>query len=72
MVNFTLGRDFALTGTLYQHKVTWRSPDDKICNQIHHVLVRRHRTSVYNVKRMRGAEIESNHFFCEGQNYIEN
>jgi hypothetical protein len=36
MVNFTLGRDFALTGILYQHKVTYRSRDNKIYNQIHH------------------------------------
>jgi len=62
MVNFTLGRDFALTGTLCQHKVTWRSRDNKICNQIYHILIRRHCTNVCYVKRMRGAEIESNHF----------
>jgi hypothetical protein len=41
MVNFALGRDFALTGTLYQYKVTWRSPDNKICSQIHNILFRR-------------------------------
>jgi hypothetical protein len=62
MVSFTLGRDFALTGTLYQYKVTWRLPDNKPCSQIHNILFRRHCTNVCNVKRMRGAEIESNHF----------
>ena len=34
-------------GTLYQHKdinkVTWLSPDNKICNQIDHILVHRRR-----------------------------
>jgi hypothetical protein len=62
MVNFTLGRDFALTRTLYQHKVTWRSRDNKMCTQIRHMLVRRHCTNVCNVKRMSDAEIESNRF----------
>jgi hypothetical protein len=62
MVNFTLGRDFALTGTLYQYKVTWRSPHNKICSQIHNILFRRHCTNVCSLKRVRGAEIESNHF----------
>jgi len=37
-VNFALGRDLAETGTWCQHEdihmVTWRSPDNKICNQI--------------------------------------
>jgi hypothetical protein len=66
MVNFTQGRDVAFSGTLYQHKdickVTWRSPENKIYNQTDHVLVRIHCTNVCNVKHIRGAEIESNHF----------
>jgi hypothetical protein len=66
MVNFTLERDLALSGTLYQYKdirkVTLRSPDNEIYNQIDLVLVRIHCTSVCNVKHMRGGEIESNHF----------
>ena len=64
-LNFTLGRDFALTGTLCQPKVTWRSLDNNICNQIHHILVRRHCTNVCNVKCMRGAEMESKNFFVK-------
>jgi hypothetical protein len=71
MVNFTLGRDLALSGTLCQHKgirkVTWRSPDNKICNQIDRVLVRRHCTNVCDVKHMRGTEIESNHFLVRAK-----
>jgi hypothetical protein len=67
MVNFVLGRDLALTGTWYQnkdiHKVTWRSPDNKVCNQIDHILVdSRHCTNVCDVRRMIGAEIESGLF----------
>ena len=42
-VNFVLGRDSTMTGTWYQHKdihkVTWRSPDNKIYKQTEHTLV---------------------------------
>lgn len=67
MVNFEMGRDLALMETWYQHedinKVTWRSTDNKIYNQIDHTLVdRRHCTNVCDVRSMRGAEIESGHF----------
>jgi hypothetical protein len=59
MVNFALGRDLAVMGIWFQ-KVTWRSPDIKILNQIDHVLIdRRHCRNVYDVRSMRGAEIES-------------
>jgi len=38
MVNFALGRQLGVMGTWYHHKdvnkVTWRFPDNKICNQI--------------------------------------
>jgi endonuclease/exonuclease/phosphatase family metal-dependent hydrolase len=68
MVNFAMGRDLAVAGTWYQHKdihkVTWQSPDNKIYNQIDHILVdRRHYTNVCDVRSVRGAEIESDHFF---------
>ena len=71
MVNFALGRELAVMETWYQpkdiNKVTWRSPDDKICNQVDHILVdRRHCTNVCDVRSKRGAERES------VQNYIEN
>jgi len=51
MVNFAMGRDLAVVGTWYQHKdihkVTWQSPDNKIYNQIDHILIdRRHSTNV--------------------------
>jgi len=67
MLNFALGRDLDVTKTWYQHKdihkVTWRSPDNKMRNQINYILVeRRHCTNVCGVRSMRGAEIESDHF----------
>jgi endonuclease/exonuclease/phosphatase family metal-dependent hydrolase len=67
MVNFALGRNSAVTGTWYQyqdiHKVTWTSPDNKICNQINHIFIgRRHCMNVCDVTSVRGAESESDHF----------
>jgi hypothetical protein len=45
------------------HKVTWKSPDNKICKQIGHILVgRRNCTNVCNVRRMTGVAIETYHF----------
>jgi hypothetical protein len=66
MVNFALG-DLAVKGKWYQrkdiHKVTWRSPDNKICNKVDHILLdRRYCKNVSDVRRMRGAEIESDPF----------
>jgi len=67
MVNFALGRDLAVTGTWYQHKDihkdTWRSPDNKLCNKVDHILLdRRYCTNVCDVRSMRGAEMESDPF----------
>ena len=73
MVNFALGRDLAETGTWCQHKdihmVTWKSPDNKICNQIDYTQVDRGQcTHVFDLRSMGGAEVESDHFFSESQN----
>jgi len=62
-----MGRDLSVTGTWHQHKgihkVTWRSPDNKMCKQIDHILVdRRQCANVYDVRSWRCAEIELDHF----------
>jgi len=67
MLNFALGTDLYMTGTWYQHKdihkVTWRSPDNKIRNSTDQILVGgRKCMNVGDVRSMRGAEIESDHF----------
>jgi hypothetical protein len=64
MLNFALVRDLAVMGTFYQHKdihkVTWRSPNNKICIQIDHILVdRRHSMNDCDVRSMTGAEREN-------------
>jgi hypothetical protein len=67
MVNFTLVKYVAVTGRWYQHKdvhyVMWRSPDNKMYDQIDHILVaRRHCVNVCYMTHMRVAEVESHHF----------
>ena len=59
-------------GTWHQHKdnhkVTWQSHDNKICNLIDHILVdRRNCMNVGDVRSMRGAEIESDHFLVRAK-----
>ena len=45
-----------------KHKMTWTSPDEKIVNQIDHILIlRRMRTSLLDVRAMRGADVGGNH-----------
>ena len=59
-------------GTWYQHKdihkVTWRSHDDKMCNQIDHILVdRRQCRNVCDVRSATAAETVSDHFLVKGK-----
>jgi len=50
------------------HKVTWKSPDNKICDQIDHILVGgRNYTNLCDVRSMTVAAIETGHFLW-GQN----
>lgn len=45
------------------HKQTWKSPDERTINQIDHVLIDgRHKSSVMDVKSLRGAECGTDHF----------
>ena len=76
MVHFALVRGLAVTITWYQNrdiqKVTWRSPNNKICKQIYHILVdRRQCTSVCEVTSMKGTEIRSDHFLMRDKIRLE-
>jgi len=66
MVNFARVRGIALTVTWYQNKntlkVTWRSPDNKICKWIYYILVdEKHCRNVCDGRSMKGAEMGSGH-----------
>ena len=76
MINFALERDLAVTGTLYHHKdiheVTWKSPENKICNQIDHTLVNRSPcTNVCDLRSKWGAGIQSDHFIVRAKIRLE-
>jgi hypothetical protein len=45
------------------YKASWKSPDGSTTNQIHHVLKNdHHESSLQDVRRYRGANIDSDHF----------
>jgi hypothetical protein len=72
VVHFALGRDSAVTGTQYQHKdiqkVTWIQSDNKICNQLDNILAdRRERKNICDVRSMRGAGIQTDHFLVRAK-----
>ena len=61
-----LENDLAIGGTLFQHKrihkETWISPDGRTRNQIDHVAInQRWRTSLQDVKAVRGVDVDSDH-----------
>ena len=76
MVNVALGVALAVTGTWYQHKdidkVTWRSTDNKMCNQMVHILIdRKHDMNVCDVRSIRGGAIEWDHFLVRAKIRLE-
>jgi hypothetical protein len=55
------------------HKETWISPDGTTRNQTDHVTTdARHTTGMLDVRRYRGAECNTDHFFGNSQNEKEN
>lgn len=66
-IDFAVSRGIVIASTLFPHKAahkyTWRSPDGSTLNQIDHILVEsRHVSSIMDVRTMRGADIDSDHF----------
>lgn len=67
VISFAAAHDMVVASTRFPHKDihkhTWRTPDGKTYNQIDHVLVNsRHISSVLDVRSMRGANIDSDHY----------
>lgn len=67
LIDFAVSRGMVIASTLFPHKAahkyTWRSPGGSTLNQIDHILVEsRHVSSIMDVRTMRGADIDSDHF----------
>jgi endonuclease/exonuclease/phosphatase family metal-dependent hydrolase len=67
LINFAVHQQMMIGEMLFPHnsihKGTWRSPDGRTVNQIDHVLIdQRHRTNLFDVRRFRGANADTNHY----------
>ena len=67
LIDFAAARNMVVSSTRFQHldihKATWLSPDQKTRNQIDHVVIDgRHASSVLDVRTIRGANIDSDHY----------
>ncbi|KAL1448299.1 hypothetical protein WDU94_008926, partial [Cyamophila willieti] len=66
LLSLALSFDYKIVSTMFPrkdiHKITWNSPSGQVKNQIDHVLIdSRHRSSITNVRSVRGAECGSDH-----------
>lgn len=66
LASFALSNDYKISSTMFPrkdiHKYTWTSPNGLTKNQIDHVLVdQRHKSSITDVKSVRGAECGTDH-----------
>ena len=66
LADFCQANELVIGGTLFSHKEchkrTWRSPDGGFVNQVDHLaLSKRWRSSLQDVRAMRGADVGSDH-----------
>ena len=71
LVNFCLEFDIVIGRTQFQHKdihkLTWKSPDSKIVNQIDHLMINhRWRRSLLDVCVFSGTDLYTDHFLVVG------
>jgi hypothetical protein len=74
--DFCLENELVIGGTIFKHtnihKITWISPNQKVCNQIDDIIIRREwRRSLLNVRAYRGADVMSDHFLAGATLKIE-
>ena len=67
LIDFAAARNMVVSSTRFKHrdihKATWLSPDQSTRNQIDHVVIDgRHVSSVLDVRSVRGANIDSDHY----------
>ena len=66
-IDFCVRQGITIGGTLFPHKdihkATWVSPDERTKNQIDHICIsNKFRRSLLDVKVMRGADVDSDHY----------
>jgi hypothetical protein len=67
VVNFTTSKNLRAKSMMFPqcniHKYTWTSPDERINNQIDHILlVRRRHSNELDIQSSRAADCDSDHF----------
>lgn len=73
LIDLATGKGLVIKSTMFPHKNihkgTWRSPDGSYTNQIYHVLINsRFSNCIHDVKTVRGADCDSDHYLVKGQN----
>ena len=67
LISFAAAQNMVISSTRFQHldihKATWQSPDQRTRNQIDHIVIDgRHASSILDVRTLRGANMDSDHF----------
>ncbi|XP_055632884.1 uncharacterized protein LOC129773308 [Toxorhynchites rutilus septentrionalis] len=76
-INFAASRGLVIRSTFFPrkdiHNATWRSPDQHTTNQIDHILIEgRFFSNITNIRSLRGADIDSDHYLLKDPQAAEN